>query len=176
MGTSNALHRLKNNCGNIIADHFFRCVAIVAWNEIHVEGKPRKAIPAIAVPSDRGGSGSATVEALRDRKHLFSACGYKRHAQCILIGLGTRVHEECPMQIVRRNRDQLFRGLGTNIERDGIALKQQVFALSLYGFDQSRVSVTECRDSVTAVQIENASATGRDDVAASGAYGNGRWP
>jgi hypothetical protein len=106
------------------------------------------------------------MKALRNCEHLF-APGYDAgHTQGILVCLSARVNEEHTTHIVRGNAEQLFCGARTDIQRNGIALKNQLGALRTDRLSKTRVSVAECGDGMAAVQVEYATTVGRDDVAA----------
>ena len=110
------------------------------------------------------------MEALRDRKNLVAPRRFDGHAQCVLVGLGTRVDEKDAVEPFRRNTRQAFGSLGPDVQRHGVALEQQLAALLLDRGNQPGVPVAERRHGMAAVEVQDSPAIARIDVAAAGAF------
>ena len=110
------------------------------------------------------------MKTLGNGKHLLALRDHTGHAQRILVRLGARVDEEHAFEPRRGDASQLLGRVGADVERDGIALEQQLAALLLDRSNEPRMPVAERRDSMTAVQVENTPAILGEDVASTGAF------
>ena len=80
VGSGDALHRLDDYCRDVVVDHAVRGAAIIARNEVYLEGLRREAIPSVRVPGYSAGGSGAAVKAVCDRKHLGALRYHASHA------------------------------------------------------------------------------------------------
>ena len=169
-----ALHGLDDNGRDVRADHCLGRGTVVARDEIDVEGLLREAVPPVGIPRDGARGGRAAVKTMRNREHLAPLRDRTGHAQSVLVGFRTRVHEEHSVERGGCNGDEFLCRLSADVQRDGVALKQQGFRLFPDRGRQPRVPVSQRRDGMPAVEVEYVPAIAGDDLAARRVLGHER--
>jgi hypothetical protein len=155
--TCQSLHQLQDHRGGVAIDVSRGSSGILPGHEIHVEGRARKAIPALGrAPGNGGGSGGAAVEAVLQGHDLRPAGEATSHPQRVLVGLGAAVHEEHPGQSRRCHRGQGICRCGPHVQGHRIALEVHGAGLLIQGPQQIRLGVTQRRHRVTAIEIDDA--------------------
>ncbi len=169
VGARDALHGFDDDGRRVAIDHLQCGIAIVAWNEVDLEGLCRKAVPFLGVPGNGRRCRGAAVKTVRNRQDLVSSCRNAGHPQRIFVCLRTGIHKKRSIETIGRDAHQVFCRLRANLQRHQVALEQQLAALFLQAAKKARVPVAEGGDRMATVQVKNTAAVARKDVTTTGA-------